>query len=70
MNVGKYVFTQVIEFLRNDEFYKGVKMYNGNFKVKSFSCWHHLLCMVIGQISKHESLSDLAILLQSQQSKS
>jgi hypothetical protein len=25
-----------------DEFDEGVKRYNGNFKVKSFSGWHHL----------------------------
>jgi Domain of unknown function (DUF4372) len=42
--------------------------YNSNLKVKSFSYWPHLLCMVFGQMSKRESLSDLAIVLQSQQS--
>jgi Domain of unknown function (DUF4372) len=59
----------IIEFLSYEEFNKGVKSYNGNFKVKSFSCWHHLLCMVFGQMSKRESVGDLAIVLQSPQSK-
>ena len=69
MNLGKYVFSQVIEFLSYDDFNKGVKKYKGNHKVKSFSCWHHLLCMIFGQFSKRESLSDLTIVLLSQQSK-
>lgn len=69
MNIGKYVFSQVIELLRYDDFNKIVKKYGGNHKVKTFSCWHHLLCMIFGQLGKRESLSDLALILQSQKSK-
>jgi hypothetical protein len=69
MNIDKYVFSQVIEFSSYDAFNKGVKRFNRNFKVKSFSCWHHLRCMVFGEMSKPESLSDLAFVFQSQQSK-
>ena len=54
--------------------YLAVKQYlaaqrQGNHKVKTFSCWHHLLCMIFGQLGKRESLSDLALILQSQKSK-
>jgi hypothetical protein len=69
MNIGKYVFSQVIELLRYDDFNKIVKKYGGNHKVKTFSCWHHLLCMIFGQLGKRENLSDLALILQSQKSK-
>jgi hypothetical protein len=69
MNIGKYVFSQVIELLSYDDFNKLVEKYGGNHKVKTFSCWHHLLCMIFGQLGKRESLSDLALILQSQKSK-
>ncbi len=69
MNVGNYVFSQVIEFLCSDQYNKGGKRPKGNFKVKSFSCWHHMLCMFSCQMSKPESSIDLAIILQTQQLK-
>lgn len=47
----------------------GVKRHYGNFKVKPFSSRQHFLCKVFGQIDKRESLSDKAMVHQSQQSK-
>lgn len=38
MNTGKIVFSQIMEFLSLHEFRKCVKRYQGNYKVKSFSC--------------------------------
>jgi len=69
MNFGKYIFAQVVSFLDPNEFKKCVERYNGNYKVKDFSCWHQLLCMMFGQLSNRESLSDLVICLQTQKSK-
>jgi hypothetical protein len=69
MNAGKYVFSQVTDFLNFDDFNKFVKKYKGNYKVKTFSCWNQLLCMLFGQLAKRESLSDLVTCLQTQQSK-
>jgi hypothetical protein len=69
MNAGKYVFSQVTDFLNFDDFNKFVKKYKGNYKVKTFSCWNQLLCMLFGQLAKRESLSDLITCLQTQQSK-
>lgn len=66
MNLGKYVFSQLIEFLSHNEFNRYVSKYRGNYKVKSFSCWHQLLCMMFGQLSSRESLSDLILCLRSQ----
>lgn len=66
MNLGKYVFSQLIEFLSHNEFNRCVNAYKGNYKVKSFSCWHQLLCMIFGQLSNRESLSDLIVCLRSQ----
>src|SRR5450432_3733757 len=70
MNQGKYVFAQLIEFLSHNDFLGCVSKYDGNYKVKTFTCWHQLLYMVFGQLSHRDSLSDLIVCLQSQQNKS
>ena len=69
MNNGKYVFAQLLSFLSYDDFNKWVKKYRGNYKVKGFSCWHQLLCMLFGQFSQRQSLRDLIVCLKSQRSK-
>lgn len=63
MNQGKYVFAQLIEFLPNNDFTSCVTRYKGNYKVKTFTCWHQLLYMVFGQLSNRDSLSDLIVCL-------
>lgn len=70
MNQGKYVFAQLIEFLSHNDFTGCVSQYKGNYKVKTFTCWHQLLYMVFGQLSNRDSLSDLIVCLGSQQNKS
>ena len=69
MNNGKYVFSQVISVLDPNDFKKCVDRYKGNYKVKDFTCWHQLLCMMFGQLSNRESLSDFALCLQTQKLK-
>jgi hypothetical protein len=69
MNTGKYVFSQVTEFLPVNDFIKCVNKYDGNYKIKHFSCWNQLMCMIFGQLANRESLSDLIICLESQRSK-
>ena len=70
MNQGKYVFAQLIEFLPQNDFLRFVKQFDGNYKIKTFTCWHQLLYMIFGQLSNRQSLSDLITCLQSQQNKS
>jgi hypothetical protein len=69
MNTGKYVFSQVCSFLPFNDFIKCVDRYDGNHYVKHFTCWNQLSCMLFGQLCSRQSLSDLIICLQSQQSK-
>lgn len=69
MHTGKYVFAQVISVLNPNDFKKCVDKHRGNFKVKNFTCWHQLLCMMFGQLANRESLSDLILCLQSQKNK-
>lgn len=70
MNQGKYVFAQLVELLPHNEFNRCVAKYQGNYKVKTFTCWHQLLYMIFGQLSNRESLSDLVLCLQSQGNRS
>ena len=69
MNNGKYVFSQLISILDPNDFKKCVDRYKGNFKVKGFTCWHQLFCMMFGQLSNREILSDLVLCLQTQKLK-
>lgn len=69
MNTGKYVFAQIVSIIDPNDFKKCVERYKGNYKIKDFTCWHQLLCMVFGQLANRESLSDLILCLQTQKSK-
>jgi hypothetical protein len=69
MNTGKYIFAQVTDFLSANDFIKCIGRFNGNYQIKHFTCWNQLMCMLFGQLSNRESLSDLVICLQSQRSK-
>ncbi len=69
MNQGKYVFAQIFEFVSHNEFIKLVKKYNGDYKVKYFSCWKQFLCMAFGQLTHRESLSDTIICIKANSKK-
>jgi hypothetical protein len=59
MNSGKTIFSQLMDFLSPYEFRQCVQRYNGNFKIKSFSCWDQFLCMAFAQLTFRESLRDI-----------
>jgi hypothetical protein len=59
MNSGKTIFSQLMDFLSPYEFRLCVQRYNGNFKIKSFSCWDQFLCMAFAQLTFRESLRDI-----------
>ena len=61
MNQGRYVFTQLMDFLPRKYFEWLVKKYEGNKYVKSFTCWNHLLVLLFGQLSNREGLRDLIV---------
>jgi transposase len=63
MHQGKYVFSQLCDFLPKRVFDGIVTRYQGNKYIKSFSCWNHLLVLVFGQLSHRESLRDLVNVL-------
>jgi hypothetical protein len=59
MNSGKTIFAQLMDFLPTYEFRKCVERYDGNYKVKSFSCWDQFLTMAFAQLTYRESLRDI-----------
>ena len=69
MNKGKTVFSQIMEFIPLQEFCKCVKRYQGNYKIKSFSCFDQYLCMSFAQLTYRESLRDIESCLRSMKRK-
>lgn len=69
MNTGKIVFSQVMEHLPIHSFRRCVNRYNGNHKIKTFSCLDQYLCMAFAQITFRESLRDIEACLRAQQKK-
>ena len=69
MLTGKLVFSQIIDHLPLYTFRKCVNRYQGNYKVKSFSCLDQYLCMAFAQMTFRESLRDIEVCLRAQKSK-
>jgi len=69
MNEGKNIFSQVMEHLPLHEFRKCIQRYQGEHKVKSFSCLDQFYSMAFAQLTYRESLRDIEACLQAQQNK-
>ena len=70
MNSGKYVFSQLVEFLPKRTFDGIVKKYQGDRYVKTFTCWNQLLVMMFGQLSGCGSLREVICIIDAIKSKS
>jgi hypothetical protein len=69
MNQGKYIFTQLTEFLPQRVFDRLVYKYDGNKHVRHFSCWNQLLSMIFGQLTGRDSLRDLMVSIEPHKTK-
>jgi hypothetical protein len=69
MNIGRTVFSQLIEHLPILEFRKCVRRYRGDHYVKRFSCWDQFLSMAFAQLTYRDGLRDIESCLQSIGSK-
>jgi len=69
MYSGKIIFSQIMDFLPMYEFRKCINRYQGNYKIKSFSCFDQFLCMAFAQLTYRESLRDIEACLRSMQNK-
>jgi hypothetical protein len=56
MHEGRIIFSQLMDFLPKHEFDKCVQRYDGNRKVRSFSCFDQFLCMAYAQLTRQEGL--------------
>ncbi len=59
MNNGKTVFAQLMSMMPEYEFDKCVARYNGNYRVRNFSCRDHLYVMGFAQLTQRDSLRDI-----------
>ncbi len=69
MNQGKTIFSQVIDFLPKKKFRQCVKRYDGNHRIRSFTCYDQFLCMTFAQLTYRESLRDIECCLRAMQEK-
>ncbi len=69
MHIGRLVFSQVMDFLPKHQFDKCVRRYQGNYRVRRFSCFDQFLSMAFAQLTYRESLRDIEICLTAMGSK-
>src|ERR1700733_9562335 len=65
MNQGRAVFSQLISFLPDREFRRCVERYQGDSRLRGFSCWDQYLSMAFAQLTYRESLRDIEACLHS-----
>jgi len=69
MYQGQFIFSQLISLVPKYEFDKCVDKYNGNYRTKDFKCWSQFLCMLFGQLTYRESISDIINCLKAHKNK-
>jgi hypothetical protein len=69
MNSGKYVFSQLLDFVNRYEFEKIVKKYNGNYRIRELNCWNQFIQLFFGQLTNLNSLRDICLCLKAHNNK-
>jgi hypothetical protein len=69
MYAGRLVFSQLMDYLPIHTFRRCVQRYQGNHKVKWFTCLDQYLCMAFAQLTYRESLRDIEVCLRAQSKK-
>jgi len=69
MNSGQTIFSQLMDFIPMYEFKQCVRRYNGNYKIKNFTCREQFLCMAFAQLTYRESLRDIQACLRAANKK-
>ena len=59
MHSGRFIFAQLLDLLSRYEFNKCVSRYDGNWRIRTFSCWDQFLVMLFAQLTYRESLRDI-----------
>ena len=68
MNVGSYIFSQVVDYIPRYQFDKLVTKYRGNWHTKELTCYNQLLHLLFGQITGCTSLRDICLCLEAHKS--
>jgi len=63
MNKGRYVFSQVLDFLPRFQFVRLVKKYRGDWHSKDLNCYNQLLHLLFGQLTGCDSVRDICLCL-------
>ena len=69
MNSGKYVFTQILQFVNKYEFEKCVSRYKGDLRVRDLDCWNQFIQLFFGQLTSRNSLRDICLCLKAHKNK-
>jgi hypothetical protein len=69
MNSGKYVFSQLLEFVSKYEFQKCVKCYRGDYHIRELNCWNQFIQLFFGQLTSLNSLRDICLCLKAHKKK-
>lgn len=69
MYSGKYVFSQVLEFVSKYEFNKCVKRYKGDYHIHELDCRNHFVQLFFGQLTSLESLRSICLCLKAHKGK-
>lgn len=64
-----YIFTQLSNFVDRDYFEYLVDKSRGNYHIKSYTCWNHLMVMIWAQMTDRVSLRDIEYSLRSHRNK-
>ncbi len=69
MYSGKYVFSQLLNFVSRYEFDKCVRRYNGDFRARDLNCWNQFIQLLFGQVTSLNSLRDICLCLKAHKGK-
>jgi len=69
MAKGKYVFSQLLDFVNKYEFEKCVKRYHGDYRVRELNCWNQFIQLFFGQLTALNSLRDICLCLKAHKCK-
>lgn len=69
MHHGKYIFSQVMETVVRYQFNQCVARYQGEHRVRHFTCWEQFLSLAFGQLSFRHSLRDIVVCLTAHREK-
>jgi transposase len=69
VHTGRTIFAQAMDFLPLSEFRACVARFQGEYKVRGFSCLDQFLCLAFAQLTYRESLRDIETCLRAMQPK-